>query len=126
MSDENRFSIVLLEKDILEYREFKNKYNIYEKKMRSWLSLIYKSSYEEKRNLYYNKYLKKMRYLERKYRCNNIYTKYHSDLEGNNALPAYEEHSHKLPQAVIVPETYEMSSAPPPPRCTSGLTEYIY
>ena len=40
MSEKNRFSIVLLEKDILEYREFKEKYNKYENKLTGWLSLL--------------------------------------------------------------------------------------
>ena len=122
MNDENRFSIVLLEKDILEYREYKEKFNKYEYKLKTWLALIYKSNYERKRNLYYNKYIKKTRYLERKYRCNNIYTKYHSQLEGNDALPAYEEQSYNIPHAVVVPDPYQEASAPqlPSPRYNSN------
>ena len=50
MDDDNRFSIVLLEKDILEYREYKEKYSKYENKLKTWLALIYKSEYETKRN----------------------------------------------------------------------------
>lgn len=103
MDYDNRFSIVLLEKDILEYREYKEKYSKYENKLKTCLALIYKSEYETKRNFFYNKYIKKMRYLERKYRCNNIYTNYHSQLEGNNALPAYKDENYNIPQAVVIP-----------------------
>ena len=67
-----------------------------------------------------------MRYLERKYRCNNIYTEYHSQLEGNHALPAYEEPKYDLPHAVVVPDIYETASAPSAPSPASGLNGYIY
>ena len=45
-----------------------------------------------------------MRYLEKKYRCNNIYTEYHSQLEGSNSLPSYVNTGYNLAEAVIVPE----------------------
>ena len=120
MNDDNRFSIVLLEKDILEYREYKEGYNKYEKKLKSWMSLVYGVQYEKKRNFYYNKYLKKMRYLEKKYRCNNIYTEYHSQLEGNNALPAYDDVN--IPQAVVIPSAPSINQINSTSEYNSNLT----
>jgi len=76
----NRFSIVILEKDVLEYHNYKLKYNKY-------YDLFMNANYENKESLrikrdyWYNKYINKMQYLEKNYRKTNIYTDYHRELE---------------------------------------------
>lgn len=99
-----RFSVYLLEKDVLEYHEYKNKYNeFYEK--HKMCKYQYKEQLKEKRDYWYKKYMNKMKYLEENYRKTNIYTDYHRNLEGKqNRLPPIPENvSDYVPIAVAVP-----------------------
>lgn len=94
VDDQNRFSVFLLENDVAEYIHFKNKYNYYHLKLfDKRLSTLPARIYHNKRNLkkhkmYYDKYIKKMKYLEEHYRCINNYTDYHSQLENTSIVPS--------------------------------------
>ena len=79
--DENRFSILLLEKDVLQYVKYKNKFNEYEQKCRVWYRCCHRKTDATKKASYYLKYIQSMRKLEQKYRHVNIYTSYHKGLE---------------------------------------------
>lgn len=76
----NRFSVFLLEKDVLEYHNAKNKYNEYDEQYHS-CPIELKDEYKQKKSYWYKKYISKMKYLEENYRKTNIYTPYHSQLE---------------------------------------------
>ena len=78
MSD--RFSIYLLEKDVLEYHEYKKKFNHFDQLIHC--SYENKQNHQKERDFWYKKYINKMRYLERNYRKTSIYTSYHAHLEG--------------------------------------------
>ena len=81
MEDNNRFSILKLEKDVLEYHQYKIKFNEYNNKLKS--SCLYYSHYNRKKDFYYNKYINKMKYLENNYRLIHNYTQFHRQLENN-------------------------------------------
>tara|TARA_A100001015_G_scaffold296018_1_gene375707 strand:+ start:566 stop:937 length:372 start_codon:yes stop_codon:yes gene_type:complete len=76
----NRFSVYLLEKDVLEYVNYKNKYNEFDEKYGT-CEYHEKDFYKQKKNFWYKKYIGKMKYLEENYRKTNIYTRYHAQLE---------------------------------------------
>ena len=78
--DNNRFSVFLLEKDVLEYHNAKNKYNEYDEQYHS-CTIESKDEYKQKKSYWYKKYISKMKYLEENYRKTNVYTQYHSQLE---------------------------------------------
>ena len=90
MANENRFSLLQLEKDILKYVEYRKKYQYFDNKLSEISSQEEKAMNKENREYWYNKYIKKMAYLEQSYRKTNIYTNYHRQLE----TPYY-----NLPQA---------------------------
>lgn len=93
----NRFSVMLLEKDVLEYHNYKNKYNEFYEKCQL-CSFEQKEDFEKKKNYWYKRYIKKMRYLEENYRKTHIYTKYHAQLENpQNSVPM------SIPMAVAEP-----------------------
>ena len=77
----DRFSIMILEQDVLEYHDYKTKYNNYYKLHESALPSLGKNQLKETRDYWYTKYINKMRYLERNYRKTTIYTNYHQQLE---------------------------------------------
>jgi len=79
--EEDRFSLLLLERDVLEYVGFKDKYNELERKSGRWYRCCFRRSDEAKRTHYYAKYIQSMRNLETKYRHVNVYTNYHRQLE---------------------------------------------
>lgn len=81
MDDENRFSVLNLEKDVLEYNFYKKKYNEYEKKVNSVWYYFSKKRNEEEKIKWYKKYIGKMNYLEKNYRKNKIYTQFHAEIE---------------------------------------------
>jgi len=81
MNDYDRFSVMLLEKDVLEYHYFKKKYNEYDNKTKSKWRWLWKNHNEKMKIKWYNKYLSKMNFLEKAYRKDNIYTRYHYELE---------------------------------------------
>lgn len=82
MDDTTRFSVLILEKDVLEYNHFKKNYQKFEKLLNSKIrGYFYKQYYQEKKMYWYNKYIQKMRFLEKNYRTTNIYTNYHKQLE---------------------------------------------
>lgn len=85
MENNNRFSVMLLEKDVLEYHNYKTKYNEYYEKCAN-CSIKEKEELEKKKKYWYNRYIKKMKYLEENYRKTNVYTQYHAQLE-NGYLP---------------------------------------
>jgi hypothetical protein len=82
MNNENRFSVLILENDVLEYNHFKAKYEEFCRLSNtSFKGFFFKTYYKEQKMIWYNKYIKKMSYLETRYRKTNIYTKYHEQLE---------------------------------------------
>ena len=96
-NNNNRFSVMLLEKDVLEYHNYKNKYNEFYEKCQL-CSFEQKEDFEKKKNYWYKRYIKKMRYLEENYRKTHIYTKYHAQLENpQNSVPM------SIPMAVAEP-----------------------
>ena len=95
--DEDRFSVLLLERDVLDYVEHKKKFNEYEIKTRQWFRCCSRRSDASKKARYYARYIQSMRALERKYRHVNIYTPYHRQLE---ECPRIDE---GVPQATILP-----------------------
>lgn len=82
MNDEFRFSIFVLEKDVLEYNHFKAKYEEFDALSKTKIrGFLYKNYYKDQKMFWYNKYIKKMRYLEKHYRNTHVYTDYHKQLE---------------------------------------------
>ena len=81
MSDENRFSLLKLEKDVLKYVEYRQKYQNYDSKLHESYSQEERAINKENRDYWYNKYIAKMSYLEKNYRKTNVYTNYHRQLE---------------------------------------------
>ena len=81
MDDTNRFSVMILEKDVLEYNHFKNKFYEYDAKARSCIWRPFRKHHLTLKMHYYDKYIKKMKFLEQNYRKTNIYTKYHEGIE---------------------------------------------
>jgi len=79
-NNSNRFSIMLLEKDVLEYHNFKNKYNEFDQKCAN-CSFEEKEDLEKKKKYWYKRYMGRMKYLEENYRKTNVYTRYHAQLE---------------------------------------------
>ena len=94
--NEDRFSVLYLEKDVLQYVENKKKFNEYERKTRQWWRGCCRRKDANKKARYYLKYIQNMRNLERKYRHVNVYTKYHEQLE---RCPTIEEN---IPQVTII------------------------
>ena len=97
--NEDRFSVLHLEKDVLQYVENKKKFNEYELKTRQWYRCCYRRKDANKKARYYLKYIQSMRKLEKKYRHVNIYTKYHRELE---QCPTIDE---SITEATIIPPT---------------------
>ena len=105
MANENRFSLLQLEKDVLKYVEYRKKYQYFDNKLGEVSSQEEKAMNKENRDYWYNKYIKKMAYLERSYRRTNVYTDYHRQLENPNYNNgSYAEH---LPSA----PSYEINSS---------------
>jgi len=117
----NRFSVFLLEKDVLEYHNAKNKYNEYDEQYHS-CPMELKDEYKQKKSYWYKKYISKMKYLEENYRKTNIYTPYHSQLEqgyvsnqqDNYTVPplAHAEVVDAMPVLPSVPTHNVLPSAP--------------
>ena len=63
MGNENRFSVYLLEKDVMEYVNAKNNYNKYDEQY-SICEPTEKEENKRKKSFWYKKYLSKMKYLE--------------------------------------------------------------
>ena len=105
METNYRFSILQLEKDVLDYVYYKNKYYIYVNKNKNkWssfniLNIVNSKTNLEKEQYYYKLYISKMKKLEENYRKTNIYTKYHAQLENvpealvimDPSAPTYDE-----------------------------------
>ena len=85
---ENRFSVLLLEKDVLEYIHCREKYQQHEGKEFSLMHYFRRTYHHEKKIEWYGKYIKKMHYLEKNYRKTNVFTSYHEQLEGPNHVSA--------------------------------------
>lgn len=104
-SDENRFSVSILEKDVMEYHSYKVKYNHYYEKHRliskgcEVHQIPIREKYKQERDKWYGKYISKMRYLEKNYRKSNIYTRYHEQLEQGYSVNAPPE----IPMAIAKP-----------------------
>lgn len=82
MDNSNRFSVMILEKDVLEYNHFKSKYNEFEELLKTnFRGFFFKNYYQNQKMLWYNKYIKKMSFLEKHYRTTHVYTGYHKQLE---------------------------------------------
>lgn len=80
INEDKRFSIVNLEKDVIEYMNYRSKYYFYNKKLKKTFN-IRKRTIQKKEKEYYYLYIKKMKYLEETYRRTNNYTNYHAQLE---------------------------------------------
>ena len=72
----NISSILQLEEDIMEYRNYREKYNLYFDKSKKPFAFLNKKNIEINIKKYYKKYMNKMQYLERTY----IYTNYDKQL----------------------------------------------
>tara|TARA_B110000305_G_scaffold106669_2_gene119975 strand:+ start:7749 stop:8045 length:297 start_codon:yes stop_codon:yes gene_type:complete len=81
MNDDTRFSVLLLENDIMELRTFREKLNKHANNLNTYKRFFFLNYYKNKHDYYYHMYIKKLHYIERKYRCTHIYTKYHENLE---------------------------------------------
>ena len=92
----NRFSVLLLEKDVLAYVNAKNKYNEYYEICNTCSPEI-REQYREKKDYWYRKYIYKMRYLEENYRKTHIYTQYQSQLENGYVPPNVNNYNYELP-----------------------------
>ena len=111
----NRFSVLLLEKDVLAYVNAKNKYNEYYEICNTCSPEI-RQQYKEKRDYWYKKYIYKMRYLEENYRKTHIYTQYHSQLENGYVPPNVNNYNYELPplaHAEVVEALPVLPSIPP-------------
>jgi len=64
--DDNRFSVVILERDVSEYMNYRSKYYFYNNKLKKGL-LIRRGKYKKQEKYYYNLYINKMNYLEENY-----------------------------------------------------------
>lgn len=115
MANENRFSLLQLEKDVLKYVEYRKKYQYFDNKLSEVGSQEEKAMNKENRDYWYNKYIKKMAYLERSYRRTNVYTDYHRQLEN----PYY-----NLPQ-VPTHDVGPLPSAPPAPVTDIPVAEIV-
>ena len=128
-SDENRFSVLVLERDVLTYRKYKIKYQYFSEKYQKLSSLRETNKEQERERCrqemekWYNLYINKLRYLETNYKKTKIYTKYHDQLE-NKTVPKSELFDpDELPTVVARPvspiqtavATQFMPSAPPIP-----------
>ena len=112
--DNNRFSVFLLEKDVLEYHNAKNKYNEYDEQYHS-CPIECKDEYKQKKSYWYKKYISKLKYLEENYRKTNVYTRYHSQLEhGYVPQPVnnYDYNTPPLAHAEVVEALPVLPSAP--------------
>ena len=129
----DRFSVMLLEQDVLEYHKNKTKYNEYYELHKNAPIGNEKEELKEKRDYWYNKYMKKMRYLEQNYRKTTIYTDYHRKLENrqrrytlqnnpiHNSLPSIAS-APPLPERpitpIIVPNAIPLSPNRPNRACS--------
>jgi len=97
--DENRFSVLVLERDVMMYRKYKIRYNFYYDKYKRMCtnlreanaSLQDKEKTRKEMEKFYDLYISKLRYLETNYRRTNIYTRYHEQLENNRPPNLTEE-----------------------------------
>lgn len=91
-SDEERFSVLVLERDVMLYRKYKTRYNFYYDKYKRMCYHLREANvnYQEKEKArlemekWYGLYINKLRYLETNYRRTKIYTRYHEQLENNS------------------------------------------
>ena len=75
MDNDQRFSVLKLENDVLEYVSYKEKYLHYQEKSNK--SCFRSEHYKKKKDFWYKKYIYKMSYLEKNYRSIHNYTDYH-------------------------------------------------
>ena len=108
-NDENRFSVLVLERDVLVYRKYKTRYNFYFEKYQRMCNnlreanatLQDKERIRQEMEKWYDLYINKLRYLEKNYRRTNIYTRYHEQLENKNHPQLSIEQN--LPTAIAQP-----------------------
>jgi hypothetical protein len=112
MEDNNRFSILILEKDVMEYNYYKTKFNEYSEKAKSRWYYFSRSKNEKLKMEFYTKYIAKMRYLETHYRTNNIYTEYHRQLENQPIHHTEAQHAEPIIATLVEPS---VPSLPDPP-----------
>ena len=110
MSDENRFSLLQLEKDVLKYVDYRKKYKYFESKFAESNEIEDIEMNKEIRDYWYNKYINKMAYLERTYRRTNVYTNYHRNLENQNQSQTQNYDFNNLP---LAPTHDPLPTAPP-------------
>lgn len=113
MSNE-RFSIMILEQDVLEYHKNKTKYNEYYELHKNALFGEEKEKLKTKRDYWYNKYISKMSYLEKNYRKTNVYTNYHRKLENRQRRYTLENNpvQRSIPPIASAPPLPENSFTP--------------
>jgi len=108
----NRFSILTLEKDVTEYCYYKTKYNEYATKSKSTWHYFSRSKNEKLKIEYYTKYIAKLHYLEKNYRKNNIYTNYHRQIENQQLHHAEVQSAEPIIATLVQPS---VPSLPHPP-----------
>lgn len=85
--ENERFSLLQLEKDVNNYQFYRKKYNEHRNKTNNIFLWLFKKKYEKKKIKYYNEYVKSTLLLENNYRKVNIYTKFHEQIEYQYAYP---------------------------------------
>ena len=113
----NRFSVLLLEKDVLAYVNAKDKYNEYDEKYHNCTPDI-RDELKEKKDFWYRKYISKMKYLEENYRKTNIYTRYHSQLEEGYVPKNVNNYNYELPPLAHA-QVIEATPIFPPVPCSA-------
>lgn len=91
--DNSKFCIFTLEKDMNEFREYREKFTKYDNKLKTCCgSIIFRSCDKEKRKIYYDKYVEKMIYIETTYGENFKQNKF-------NIIPQATAYYNNLPSA---------------------------
>ena len=113
--ERDRFSILQLEKDVLEYIESRENYQEHEQKSRSTLHYFQRKFHLQQKKYWYKQYIRNMHFLEKNYRKTNIYTSYHEQLEAPE-YPEVEEENPPVVEARLLSDSSPPSAPPFPPR----------
>lgn len=109
--ERERFSILQLERDVLEYIESRDNYREHEQKSRSTLHYFQRKFHTQQKHYWYKKYIRNMHFLEKNYRKTNIYTSYHEQLEA----PDYPVVEQEQQPPTVVARLLTPSAPPIPP-----------
>ena len=113
--ERERFSILQLEKDVLEYIESRENYQEHEQKSRSTLHYFQRKFHIQQKKYWYKQYIQNMHFLEKNYRKTNIYTSYHEQLEAPDYPVVEQEEQPPTVTAQLLSPTAPSSAPPFPP-----------